>query len=320
VDQLTRLVDDLLDVSRITGGKIELREEYVTLGSVLTSAVEAAAPAIAAGRHLLTQIVPDEPIWLHADPARVAQVVTNLLNNSAKYTPRGGQIALEATLEDGEAVVRVRDTGIGVASEALPHLFEMFHQVTARADQSAGGLGIGLALVKRFVEMHRGSVEAHSGGVGQGAEFVIRLPIAQPARFPEVHRVAAVPAAARRLRVLVVDDNADLVDMLATVVINLGHDVRKALDGRTALAAATVYHPDVVLLDLGLPVMSGIEVARELRRSPDGAGLRLVALTGWGQPEDRRQTEEAGFDQHLTKPTDPQALAALLARYAAGTE
>ena len=319
VNHLTRLVDDLLDVSRITRGKIELRQEHVSLGSVLTSAVEAASPAVAAGRHTLKLSVPDEPIWLQADPARVAQIVTNLLNNSAKYTPRGGQITLETTREGREAVVRVRDTGIGIPSDALPRLFEMFHQVTARADKSAGGLGIGLSLVKRLVEMHGGSVEVYSAGVGQGAEFVVRLPIADEVEAPEVRQETHAPGGGRRLKVLVVDDNADLVDMLAAVVANLGHDVRKALDGRTALSAATVYRPDVVLLDLGLPVMNGIEVARELRRSPNGGGLRLVALTGWGQPEDRRQTGEAGFDEHLTKPTDPKTLAALLARFAAGT-
>ena len=319
VDHLTRLIDDLLDVSRITRGKIELRQEYVSLGSVLSSAVEAASPAVAAGRHTLKLSVPDEPIWLQADPARVAQVVTNLLNNSAKYTPRGGQITLETTREGREAVVRVRDTGIGIPPEALPHLFEMFHQVTARADKSAGGLGIGLSLVKRLVEMHGGSVEVHSAGVGQGAEFVVRLPIADEVQASEVRQATPAPGSGRRLKVLVVDDNADLVDMLAALVTNLGHDVRKAMDGRTALSAATVYRPDVVLLDLGLPVMNGLEVARELRRSPNGAGLRLVALTGWGQPEDRRQTGEAGFDEHLTKPTDPKTLAALLARFAAGT-
>jgi signal transduction histidine kinase len=318
VEHLTRLVDDLLDVSRITRGQIELRQEYVTLGSILTSAVEPASPAIAAARHTLELSVPDEPIWLYADPARVAQIVTNLLNNSAKYTPRGGRIILDAAREESEAVVRVRDTGIGIPPEALPNLFEMFHQVTARADKSAGGLGIGLSLVKRLVEMHGGTVEAHSAGVGQGSEFVVRLPIAGDAQASEeCHETPAAPEVGRRLKVLVVDDNADLVDMLATVVTELGHDVRKALDGRSAVAAARAYRPDVVLLDLGLPVMNGIEVARELRRLPDGAGLRLVALTGWGQPEDRRQTQEAGFDQHLTKPTDPKTLAALLARYAA---
>jgi signal transduction histidine kinase len=317
VEYLARLVDDLLDVSRITRGRIELRRDYVTLGSILTAAVEAASPAVAAARHTLRIAVPEQPIWLHADAARIGQVVTNLLNNSAKYTPRGGDIALEAGLENGQAFVRVRDTGVGIAAQVLPTVFEMFHQVTA-PDKSKGGLGIGLALVKRLVEMHGGTVEAFSAGVGQGAEFAVRLPVVAGPEAAEVREQAAAPASGRRLKVLVVDDNADLVEMLAAVISDLGHDVRKALDGRSALSAAMSYRPDVVLLDLGLPLMSGLDVARELRRHGETSDARLVALTGWGQAEDRRQTREAGFDHHLTKPTDPKALADLLAKLAIG--
>jgi PAS domain S-box-containing protein len=316
VDHLTRLVDDLLDVSRITRGQIDLKREYVNVATVLSEAVESASPAIAAARHTLKMAVTDEPIWLHADPARLAQVVTNLLNNSAKYTPRGGEIRVEARQDDGHAIISVRDTGIGIPEHALSTLFEMFRQVD-HPNKSQGGLGIGLALSKRLIEMHGGSIEARSAGAGHGAEFVVRLPVAGVEQGQAIEQRVAPSAGGRRLKVLVVDDNADLVDMLALVVSGLGHDVRKALDGQSAVSAARSYRPDVVLLDLGLPAMSGMDVARELRRHKETADARLVALTGWGQAEDRRQTEEAGFDHHLTKPTDPATLAELLARFAA---
>jgi PAS domain S-box-containing protein len=316
VAQLTRLVNDLLDVSRITHGKIELHREHVTLGSIVTAAAEGASPAIAAARHTFRMVVAEEPVWLNADAARLSQVVTNLLNNSAKYTPRGGEIALEAGAEGDEAVIRVRDTGMGIPEQSLATVFEMFKQV-GRLHMSDGGLGIGLGLARTLVEMHGGTITAHSAGSGNGAEFEVRLPVAREGALPEVADSTQAPAH-RRLRVLIVDDNADLVEMLAVLVAGLGHDVRKALDGRSAVSAAMAYRPDVVLLDLGLPVMSGIEVARELRRFPEMAAVRLVALTGWGQAEDRQRTAEAGFDRHLTKPTDPETLKALLAELAEG--
>jgi PAS domain S-box-containing protein len=325
VGHLTRLVDDLLDVSRITRGKIELRQEPVTVGSIVSAAIEAASPAIAAARHSLEVVVPEEPIWVRADRARIGQVLTNLLDNAAKYTPRGGRIRVEAAHDNGTAVIRVEDNGVGISSEALPTIFEMFLQVKApqrgsRAgdpasvpDLSRGGLGIGLALVRQLVDMHEGTVEAHSAGIGHGAEFIVRLPASDPGSAQELVRAATdATTSGRRLKVLVVDDNVDLVEMLAIVVEGLGHDVRKALDGRTAISAATAYRPDVVLLDLGLPVISGIDVARQLRQRPETAHVYLVALTGWGQAEDRARTREAGFDHHLTKPTDPRALEQLL--------
>jgi PAS domain S-box-containing protein len=312
VDHLTRLVDDLLDVSRITRGRIELRREHVTLASIVGAAVEAASPAITGARHALETNVADEPIWLDADPARIAQVVTNLLNNSAKYTPRGGRISLEARRDDGHALIRVRDTGTGIPPESLGSIFEMFRQ-GQRPDAGQGGLGIGLALVKLLVEMHGGSVEARSAGVGQGAEFEVRLPLAEVPRLDDrTTPTAATTVHGRRLKVLIVDDNVDLVEMLAMDVARLGHDVRKAFDGRSAISAATSYRPDVVLLDLGLPVMGGLEVGRELRARPETAEVRLVALTGWGQAEDRARTRQAGFDDHLTKPTEPGTLERLL--------
>jgi signal transduction histidine kinase/ActR/RegA family two-component response regulator len=319
VDHLTRLVDDLLDVSRITRGMIELRKEHVTLGSVVNAAVEAASPGITAARHTLELAVSDEPVWLYADAARIAQVITNLLNNSAKYTPRGGRISLFAAVEDGRAVVRVRDTGIGIPAPAIATVFDMFRQVS-RPDRSQGGLGIGLALARRLVEMHGGTIEAHSDGLGRGSVFTVRLPVATESRANDQPREdSTARAEGRRLRVLVVDDNADLVEMLAVIVESAGHEVRKALDGRSAVSAARSYRPDLVLLDLGLPVMSGLDVARELRRDPAMAGVRLVALTGWGQPEDRRQTEQAGFDAHLTKPADARRVELLLNEFAAAS-
>jgi len=314
VEHLTRLVDDLLDVSRISRDKIELRRETVTLADVVAAGADASSPAIHAARHTLRLDLPAEPVWLHADPARLSQVVTNLLNNSARYTPRGGEIVVAARQEGEQAVIRVRDNGIGIPGEALPTIFDMFRQVN-RPDSSQGGLGIGLALVKRLVEMHGGTVEARSEGMGRGAEFVVRLAVADVAGAGGSADRGAQRPAGQRLKVLVVDDNADLVEMLALLVEAGGHDVRKALDGRSAVSAALAYRPDVVLLDLGLPMMSGLEVARELRARPETASARLVALTGWGQAEDRRQTEEAGFDRHLTKPADPETLNRLLREF-----
>lgn len=316
---LTRLVDDLLDVSRIATGKIELRRDHVTLGAVVTAAIEGASPAVAAGHHTLKVAVPEEPVWLYADAARLAQVVANLLDNSAKYTPHGGRIELEAGQEDDHAFIRVHDSGVGISAEVLPSVFEMFHQGNTPfvSHKSEGGLGIGLALARRLIEMHDGAISAHSAGVGQGAEFVVRLPLARPAAPSAMPAMMCTTTGRRSLKVLVVDDNADLVDMLAALISGLGHDVRKALDGRSAVSAALSYRPDVVLLDLGLPGMSGIEVARSLRQHPETVDARLVALTGWGQAGDRRETAEAGFDYHLTKPTDPDTLERLLAKFAA---
>jgi len=314
VEHLARLVDDLLDVSRITRGQIELRREHVTLSAIVAAAVEAAAPALAAAGHSLETTVTEETVWLHADGPRLAQVVTNLLDNSAKYTSRGGRVVLEAVREKGEAVVRVRDNGIGIDPAALSAIFEMFRQVNITGP--ARGLGIGLALVKRLVEMHGGTTEASSAGPGQGAEFVVRLPVAATPAAGESVPHAGRPGSGRGLRVLVVDDNADLVDMLAVVIESAGHDVRKALDGASAISAARLYKPDVVLLDLGLPILGGLDVARELRRHGETAAAKLVALTGWGQADDRRRTKEAGFDAHLTKPTDPDQLERLLREFA----
>jgi len=221
---------------------------------------------------------------------------------------------VEARKEEGQAVIRVRDNGIGIPPDALPAIFDMFRQVS-RTDTSQGGLGIGLALVKRLVALHGGTIAGFSEGVGRGAEFVVRLPLAEDPMVEEPAPAAPQHRSGQPLRVLVVDDNPDLVEMLALLVESAGHEVRKTLDGRTAVSAARAYRPDVVLLDLGLPVMSGLEVARELRRRPETACARIVALTGWGQEEDRHETERAGFDRHVTKPADPETLRLLLNEY-----
>jgi PAS domain S-box-containing protein len=315
-EHLRRLVDDLLDVSRITTGQIEPHREQVTLRSVVTAAIEAATPALAATPRTLNVSVAEQRVWLNVDPVRLAQVVTNLLDNSAKYTPSGGQIALDAYPEGDQAVIKVRDTGIGIPSESLPIVFDMFQRVKG-PDRPQGGLGIGLAVAKRLVELHDGTIEVQSAGVGQGSEFVLRVPVAQPTAPPERSGDTSIARPlGRRLRVLIVEDSQDMLDMLAIVVEGDGHDVRKALDGSSAIATAMSFRPDVVLLDLGLPSMSGFEVARELRRRSETVSARIVALTGWGQPEDRRQTREAGFDHHLTKPTNPEEVTALLETYA----
>jgi PAS domain S-box-containing protein len=315
VDRLTRLVDDLLDISRITADRIELRRETVTLASIISAATESASPAAAAASHTLKTSVPDEPIWLHADPLRLTQVVANLLDNSSKYTPSGGRITLEGARENGNAVIRVRDTGIGLSADALPHVFEMFWQA-GRPDKAQPGMGIGLALARQLIELHGGTIEAHSAGAGQGAEFVVRLPAAEAPKESGIGAPAQTKAA-RPLRVLVVDDNVDLVEMLVEIIRSLGHDVRAAHDGPTAVAEAIAHRPHVAFLDLGLPTMGGVEVARELRRRPETAAAQLVALTGWGRDEDRQATTEAMFDHHLTKPADLDALRRLLADVAA---
>ena len=314
VNHMTRLVDDLLDASRIGRGKIELRRDIIPLASVVTAAIEAASPGIHAARHALRLDLEGEQVTVYGDSARLAQAVTNLLNNSAKYTPRGGEISVSARREGDEAVIRVRDSGVGMTPEVLGTVFDMFDQ--GNRPQSQGGLGIGLALAKQLVVLHGGTIEARSEGIGRGSEFTVRLPLADaaPPREAQPSAGSPVPSRGRSLKVLVVDDNADLVEMLATLVSAFGHDVRKAMDGHSAIAAALSFRPDLVFLDLGLPVLSGLEVARELRRHPEMAGTRLVALTGWGNAEDRRNTKDAGFDEHLIKPADAETVGCILAQ------
>lgn len=314
---MVRLIDDLMDVARVGSGKIALRRERTTVQAAVTAAIEASRAVVEAGRHALTVSLPDEPIPLDADPTRLSQVFTNLLTNAAKYTEPGGRIDLAAWREGAEAVVSVRDSGVGLAPEMLSRVFEMFTQVDASVTRSQGGLGIGLTIVKRLVEMHGGQIEARSEGEGRGSEFVVRLPLSEPAG-DEPPRPAADQGRAPgdAIRVLVVDDNRDSANTLTRLLALDGHDVRTAYDAAGALAAASACPPDAIVLDLGLPDRNGYEVAVALRAQPDLRDAMLVALTGWGQPEDRRRSREAGFDHHLVKPVDVETLRNILAAVA----
>jgi signal transduction histidine kinase/ActR/RegA family two-component response regulator len=301
--QLTRIVDELLEVSRISTGRIQLRQERIALGVVVENAMATVRALFDQRRHELTMSLPTQAIWVHADSARLEQVVVNLLTNAAKYTDPGGHVWLTVQQEGEQAVLRVRDTGVGIAPEILPRVFDLFTQAARSLDRSQGGLGIGLALVQRLVEMHGGTVAA-SSTLGQGSEFVLRLPVVpapqpQPPSPPE----KAQPTGPC-LRVLVVDDNVDTVTTLAMLVQESGHDVRTAYDGPAVLEAALDYRPNVVLLDIGLPGLDGFEVAKLLRRQPALQHAVLVAMTGYGRESDRQRSREAGFDHHLVKPGD----------------
>ena len=311
VGQMARLVDDLLDMSRITRGRIELRKERVEFAAIVNQAVDAVRALYSSMNHQLSVTLPMQPVYLDADPTRLAQVVGNLLNNACKFTDSGGQIALRVDLVGRDVVLRVRDNGIGIEPAQLPRLFEMFTQVDTSLDRSRGGLGIGLTLVKTLVELQGGRVEAHSEGLGRGSEFVIRLPVAidQPAAAAPPRAITSV---ARR-RVLIVDDNPDGAESLALLLTLEGHETHVAHDGLDAIAAAERLRPDVTLLDIGLPGLNGFDVCRRIREQAWGKSLVLVAVTGWGQQEHRRASKDAGFNMHLVKPVDPDALTALLA-------
>jgi signal transduction histidine kinase/ActR/RegA family two-component response regulator len=318
VRQLVRLVDDLMDVSRITRGKIELRRERTELRAVLEHAVETARPLIEGAGHELTVVIPPEPVFLDADPGRLEQVFANLLNNAAKYTRPAGQIRLAAERQGSEVIVKVRDTGIGMPPDVLPRIFDIFTQGDRSLERAQGGLGIGLSIVRGVVELHGGSVTAHSAGPGQGSELTVRLPAlapsAQEGRTAEDGgEPAAVPAPHR---ILLADDNQDSVESLALLLTLRGSEVRTARDGWEAVEAAAAYGPDVVLLDIGMPRLNGYEAARKIREQSRGERMVLIALTGWGQEEDRQRSTEAGFDFHLVKPVDFAALEKLLASLA----
>ena len=311
VQQLTRLVDDLLEVSRIRSGRIQLRRELVDLAHVVGRAIETLRPVLDARRHHVTIRLPDQPVRVHADPLRLAQIVGNLLDNAAKYTTEGGEISVKVAQEGDSAVIRVRDNGIGVPVEMLDSIFELFTQVQRSLDRTHGGLGIGLALVKRLVDMHDGTVTAQSDGPGRGSEFLVQLPLAPASAVASSSEALGVaPGPGRRL--LLVDDNLDAAESLSALLGMLGHDVRIACDGTSALAAAAEFRPDIVLCDIGLPRMDGYQVCAALRAQPDFAATRFVALTGYGRDEDRRRSLAAGFHAHLVKPVELAKLTAAL--------
>ena len=313
VNQMRRLVDDLLDVSRITHGKIELKLEAVDVGEVITVAVEAARPFIDGREHALTVRLLSRPIRVKGDFARLAQVLANLLNNAAKYTEKKGRIVVEANEEEGQAVVRVRDSGIGIPAESQATIFELFRQLGHAPDRPEGGLGVGLTLVKRLVEMHGGTIEAHSEGHGKGSEFALRLPLLSEAekhlglRARAPARTGEAPVRKRR-RILVADDNVDLAASMGLLLEMMGNDVRVTHDGSAAVNVETEFRPDVVFLDIGMTKMNGFDACTRIRGKPWGKEPVIVALTGWGQPEDKRRSREAGFDHHLVKPIEPAAL------------
>ncbi len=334
VAHMVRLVDDLLDTARISRGKIELRRERVDVSSVVLNAVDAARPLCEHLQHELTVTVPSDPVFLNADPARLAQIVGNLLNNACKFTPRGGHIwftvdrvesspaerPAETPIGVGpEVAIRVRDTGIGIAANQIGRVFNLFAQVDTSLERSVTGLGIGLSLVKTLTEMHGGIVDVSSPGVGLGSEFIVRLPIAAETDSPTAQATTTEPAAIPPLRILIVDDNRDSADMLATLLTFSGHETCTANDGLAAVDAAANLQPDVIFMDIGLPVLNGYEAARRIRELQCDKKPVLVALTGWGQDADRRRSESAGFDAHLVKPVDDRVLGKLLVELRNGT-
>jgi signal transduction histidine kinase/ActR/RegA family two-component response regulator len=317
---MVRLIDDLLDISRINSGKIRLELQAVSLRGVLQTAVELARPALEASRHVLAVQLPEADITLQGDETRLAQTFGNLLNNAAKYTPAGGRVRLAARREGNEAVVEVQDSGIGIPADMLEKVFSLFAQVDTGPRQ-ASGLGIGLFLVRTLVEMHGGTVQAASAGPTQGSTFTVRLPCAAvaPTGAPVAGGVAATDSngAGTPLRVLVVDDNVDAAETMATFLQMLGMETRCVHDGPPAIPAALEFRPDIVLLDIGLPTLDGYQVARALRAQPAVADTVLIALTGWGSEQDRRRAQDAGFDHHLTKPVDLAQLEAVVRRMGA---
>jgi signal transduction histidine kinase/DNA-binding response OmpR family regulator len=317
VTHLAQLVDDLLDVSRITQGKISLKKEPVELARVIQQSVETARTLLEAKRHHLSVNIPPAPIWVHGDFARLSQVIGNILNNAAKYTAEGGRIELSASADRGEAAVSVRDNGIGIDGELLPHVFELFTQGERSLDRSQGGLGVGLTVVERLVSLHQGRVEVKSDGVGKGSLFRVILPciseVSQPAEKTDIEVLGTGPTGGKRI--LVVDDNMDAAESIAVFLRLEGHDVRTVSDGPQAVAIAQVFAPQVAVVDIGLPGMNGYEVARRLRLKGSEAPSLLIALTGYGQKEDRLRSDEAGFDHHFVKPADPRLIQTAIANW-----
>ena len=316
VKQLVRLVDDLLDVSRITANKIQLRREPQDLARLMATAAESITPLVTAAGQAMDLRLPAPSIVVDGDGARLVQVFANVLGNAVKFTPREGRIWFSAERHADVAIVRIRDTGIGIGADVLPRVFEMFHQAEPALERSTGGLGIGLTLARRLVEMHGGQIDIRSPGPGEGTEVEIRLPVSAAPTARAGAAELPLAAGGRRLRVLIVEDNVDAAEMLELAVSQLGHVTRVAHDGATAVTAATELAPDVIFLDIGLPIMNGYDVARAVRALPEGSHVHIAAVTGWGQEEDRRKAREAGCDSHFTKPLSPAMLEDLLLRIA----
>jgi CheY-like chemotaxis protein/anti-sigma regulatory factor (Ser/Thr protein kinase) len=309
VAHLTHIVDDLLDVSRITRGKIDLRKEILPFNDAVRHALDSCQSLLTARGHAVEVRLSPEELWIEGDPTRLHQVILNLISNAAKYTPVGGRIAITVEREGRDVALRVRDNGIGIAPTLLPRVFDLFTQGDRSLDRTAGGLGIGLTVVKRMIEMHGGSVEARSEGLGHGSEFVIRLPAVTSGVAAHRHAMSAPrPVRGGGRRVLIVDDNRDFATSLAALLEEFGHETRVAHDGEAGAAAAAEWLPDVVLLDIGLPRLNGYDVARRIRGSHALSGVTLVALSGYSQEEDRRLAREAGFDHYLVKPIDAAEL------------
>lgn len=309
-----RLIGDLFDISRILEGKMEMQKSPIDLNDVLTQAVELSLPPIEVRRHKLNMNVHGKPLRVEGDPDRLVQAIGALLANSVKFTEKDGEIWLEATADDGRVVVRVRDTGMGIAPEMLPHIFDL--PIELGRDRSRGGLGVGLTLVKQIVDLHGGTIEAHSDGLGRGSEFVITLPALAEGRIAGKPRAPVfTPSWSPMRRILIVDDVADSAESLADLLILWGHDIQTAHDGPTALKVAHAFQPEVVLLDIGMPGMDGYEVARKLREMEECADALVVAMTGYGQDEDRELALDAGFDRHLTKPVDLEELQKILTSF-----
>jgi CheY-like chemotaxis protein len=316
VGHMALLLDDLLDIARITLGKLEIKKEPVRLTEVVDSAVEAARPLLDGKHHHFSVSLPAAELLLNADPLRLSQVLSNLLTNSAKYTDPAGHIELSVSVQDNVLCLSVKDDGIGIARDSLGRIFEMFSQVDSASERAEGGLGIGLALVKGIVDLHGGSVSALSAGPGLGSEFIVRLPLAPVnSTTLSVSDADGLPSAVAGRRVIVADDNKDAADALAMLLELSGHEVRVAHGGRAALSLAQTFRPDVAILDIGMPDLSGYDVAAQIRREPWGGAIFLIALTGWGRDDDRQRSTNAGFDQHMTKPVNPEKLEAFLSNY-----
>ncbi len=317
IERMTHLVDDLLDVARITQGKIQLRKEKVELGAKIMRALETSRPQIEDVGHQLCVSLPKEDIWVEGDRVRLQQILENLLINAGKYTSPGGRIDVNMRAERDEAVIRIRDTGVGIAPDMLPKIWEMFAQADNASDHARSGLGIGLSLARQLVHLHAGSIDAASEGLGKGSEFTVRLPLATPAvaehAIAESAGTQKMEAAPTARRILVVDDNADAADSLKMLLEIWGHDVEIAHDGVAALQVAREFDPELVFLDIGLPEMNGYEVASRLREQAGQAGARIVALSGYGAERDHERSKEAGFDLHLVKPVDPRSLSSVIA-------